>query len=96
MTQIEIIERVRKLLALADSDNVHEAANDAAQAQKLMAKHAIESVMLDIHADETGDEDEPIESDTLIAMDGGRIATWKLNLTRHVTNANGCRYYRFV
>jgi len=91
MSQEQIIDRVRKLLALAQSDNVHEAANAAAQAQKLMSKHAIEEAALTVEDDE--DDDEPITNDVLAFTKGSRIATWKLYLASNITEANGCSYY---
>ena len=50
--QEKILDRIKKLFALADSANVNEAGNAAAQAQLLMAKHAIEAAMLETAADE--------------------------------------------
>lgn len=49
----KIVDRIRKLLALATSDNVNEAANAAARAQELMKEHQIE--MADISV-QTGKE----------------------------------------
>lgn len=41
-----ILDRVRKLLALATSPNVHEAASAAARAQSLIEKHRLEGLLL--------------------------------------------------
>ena len=46
----KVAEKVRKLLALATSSNVHEAANAAAQAQKLMQEHKLTAA--DVAADD--------------------------------------------
>ena len=40
----DIVDRVRKLLALAGSSNVHEAAAAAARAQELITRHRLESL----------------------------------------------------
>ena len=86
----DVIEKVRKLLALSKSSNVNEAANAAKMAQKLMAKHAIEEAMLD---ESDPAEDEDIEDDLLSSMEGSRIASWKSDLGYYVSRANGCRTY---
>lgn len=44
MDQSEIESKIRKLLALSESDNPHEAANAAARAQRLITKYKIEKL----------------------------------------------------
>lgn len=83
----KIVNRVRKLLALAQSPNIHEAAVAAAQAQRLIADHRIEQAMLE-DVDDNGHgvrhHDDPLDH-------GSRVAQWRLELALVVAEANGCR-----
>lgn len=89
--QDKIVERVRRLLALATSDNVNEAANAAAAAQKLMAEHRISEAMLAI--DSGSDEDvEDVENQVLDVV-GRRKELWLGILLHGLTRANGCEAY---
>ncbi len=65
----KIVDRVRKLLELANSDNVHEAGSAAKQAQILMSKHNISEAMVSVEAD--ADEQEDLEVD-MLHQQGGR------------------------
>jgi hypothetical protein len=84
-----VLDRVRKLLALATSPNVHEAANAAARAQALIEEHRLEAFLraVDVQAADpdpiTDGRDAPLE----IAR---RTRKWKLALAQAVGNANGC------
>ena len=49
-----VLDRVHKLLALAESDNRHEAEAAAAAAQRLMLRHNLEHVVLPGHGAESG------------------------------------------
>jgi hypothetical protein len=84
----KVLDRVRKLLKLAESSNVHEAANAAARAQALMERHRIDAAALDDAEPESiGDyPDEPLESSR-------RIPRWKLGLAATVARLGGCRVY---
>lgn len=86
----KIVDRIRKLLALSESSNEHEAANAAAQAARLMAKHGIESV-------ETADPDlDPVgdNSDLFVEIGRGkRMIPWKWNLATVVAEAGQCKPY---
>lgn len=56
MTEKEkILERVKKLLALATSSNEHEAAAAAAKAQELLLKHNLDESMLNDEEEESAD-----------------------------------------
>jgi len=88
----KIVERVRKLMALAESDNVNEAANAAAAAQKLMAEHRISEAMLAVEA---GEDEADIEVTNDVLADLGRKETWIGTLAMGLSKANGCQvYYR--
>jgi hypothetical protein len=75
-----ILERVKKLMALAKSDNEHEAALALAQAQRLMTKHSIEQGMLD--------ESEPLKEG--VVARAARFEIWLTRLYLAVAEANGC------
>ncbi len=89
MAEEKILDRVRKLLQLAQSDNVNEAANAAAQAQALMSKHAISSMMLDTR--ETPDE--AIEAHSLQATDKRKKEAWKSSLSSVLCEVNNLKSY---
>ncbi len=56
MTEKEkVLERIKKLLALATSSNEHEAAAAAAKAQELLLKHNLDESMLDDKEEESAD-----------------------------------------
>src|ERR1700761_1021538 len=76
-----IIEKIKKLLALATSDNANEAAAAAAAAQRLMTEHQISQSALGGEAEESARR----ESDPLFSS-GERIPGW-LN----VLSAGICR-----
>lgn len=85
MSRHKIIERIHKLLALAKSSNVNEAAVAAAHAQQLIERHRIEQAALidSVQSEISMDED---------ALDeGARMAQWKLELAMVVAEANCCR-----
>lgn len=84
----KILDRVRKLLELANSSNANEAANALGQAQKLMARHGIGEAML------AADEPEPTGEieDCLLHTDGA--GSWRGSLALYVARANQCRVYR--
>lgn len=75
----KILERVEKLLALAKSDNEHEAQLAMAQAQRLMSKYSIKEGML--HAEE-GLKEIPL-------AEAARFPTWVTRLYIAVGVANG-------
>lgn len=90
MDREKLLDRVRRLLRLAESDNVHEAASAAARAQALMSRYRIEAAALD-----TGGEDEhgikdhrdaPLEASK-------RLRPWKTYLAGAIARTNGCRIY---
>lgn len=90
MDREKLLDRIRRLLRLAESPNVHEAATAAATAQELMARHRIEAAALDPAAATEGIvdfRDEPLESSK-------RLRPWKTILADVVARANGCRIYQ--
>lgn len=86
----KIVERVRKLMALAESDNVNEAANAAAAAQKLMAEHRISEAMLSAEA---GEDENDVEVTNDVLAQFARREPWAGTLAMGLTKANGCEVY---
>jgi hypothetical protein len=84
-----IVEKIRKLLALGESDNEHEAALAIARANALMEKYDIEETM--IHLDD-GTEDEPVVDSVLFGK-GKQKIYWRGRLAGVLASANGCDYY---
>lgn len=91
----QAIEKARKLLALAESDNAHEAAQAARRAQELLDRYEITRAMLGEHEGAAGDDEhitntrdngEPLFS-------GGSIPVWASALSRVVAEVNQCCAY---
>ena len=87
----KIVSRVRKLLALSKSSNVHEAAVAAAHAQQLIEKYRLENV--DIHEPDSDPWTVALDDDPL--DQGARFAQWKVDLAMVVTETNACRVVVF-
>jgi hypothetical protein len=85
----KIIERIQKLLALATSSNVHEAAAAAARAQALMAQYDIEQAALEV---ESGDDDVVVSTEVLWEL-GARVDGWKGILASALGTANQAKVY---
>jgi hypothetical protein len=83
-----LLERVRKLLALADSANEHEASNAAAAAQRMISRHRLELADLELAADESP----RLERQEMDAPEG-RCRAWRELLAGAVAEANGCFSY---
>lgn len=86
----QLLDRVRKLLALASSPNVHEAASAAAMAQTLIERHRLQGWL---DARNTPDCD-PIEDGLDTPLEVARkVRTWKRVLAAALADANGCIAY---
>jgi hypothetical protein len=81
------IDRIQKLLRLAESSNVHEAATAAARAQELMTRHRID--LAAIRTDDAVIEDH--RDRPLVAS--SRVPRWRVMLASAVAETNGCRVY---
>ncbi len=81
MNREKIIERVRKLLALSNSSNEHEAALAAAHAQRLLAQHNLAMSELEVKEEGAG------EVELIVAK---VVPKWILFLFSIVTNAFDC------
>ncbi len=86
------LDRVRKLLALATSPDVHEAATAAAQAQALITRHRLER-WLDAER-EAADDPDPIADATDAPLEVARkLRPWKVALACALAEVNGCVAY---
>lgn len=85
MAELEVVlGRVRKLLALASSSNVHEAALAASMAQDLIDRHRLDELLAgEASAPITDGADEPLEVSR-------RPRKWRLVLASALAEANGC------
>lgn len=94
MNHDKVIDKIKKLLRLAESADVNEAANAAAQAQRLMEQHRIDQAMISVDedAEDASVDDEDIKefSDQPLAA-SGRLAQWKSSLGVAIASINGCR-----
>jgi len=88
--QPEILEKVKKLLALGQSENEHEAALAVARAQALMEKHSISEAMLQLDGAEPEEEIQPW-ADPLFA---GKVGSWRYRLGDVLAEANGVKVYK--
>lgn len=85
----KIIDRVRKLLALASNNtSIEESAAAAAKAQALMEKYAIIDAMV---AGERQDADPTITSKVI--WTGGKVPTWILQLSMGLAEVNRCKIW---
>jgi hypothetical protein len=95
MTIENVAEKVRKLLRLATSSNVNEAALAAAKAQQLIDEHNLTDALLSIDSEQR-EPDESIEDfgrkgaplDT-----GKKLDRWRWYLASTLLRANGCAGY---
>ncbi|TNE90733.1 MAG: DUF2786 domain-containing protein [Deltaproteobacteria bacterium] len=84
-----ILDRVRKLLGVATSNNVHEAAAAAARAQRLIAEHRLEAWL----AAETEEVDPIVDARDAPLETARRLRKWKVVLAGAIAQANGCVAY---
>ena len=80
----DIIEKIKKLLALANSSNEHEAALAASHAQRLLSEHNL--AMADIEASHRPDKADKIE--TAVAK---TLPKWLRHLSAGVSTAFDCQ-----
>lgn len=88
-TREEITEKIKKLLTLAESSNVHEASLAAARAQELMDRYEIELSSLN----PVSPQSEPIEQHSDFFM-AGRIENWRGMLLNSLCDANTCKVWK--
>ena len=81
----DIIERIKKLLALATSNNPEEAASAMAMAQDLLERHRIS--MLELEGN-----NEEVHTDNNIFYTG-RLQTWRRVIFNGITKLVGCHLF---
>ena len=88
-----IVDRIRKLVALSHSDNVNEAAQAAAMAQKLMMEHKVELADLELSGQKVAVEE--VVEDTVEGDAGrsGRANRWRINLACYLAKAFNSKVY---
>ena len=84
----KLLKRIKNLLSLASSNNEHEAASAAAEAQRLMLEHGIETAQLST-------ADAPKAADRQ-SVDTGSMNVWVGILAHHVAKATFCTVYRVI
>jgi len=90
----KILDRIQKLLRLADDpNNVNEAASAAARAQEMMHKYNLTSLMVEsFDSDPIEDEEIKCMTDPLFTFKKN-ASTWKTKLAMVVAKANHCRIW---
>ncbi|NEP44274.1 MAG: DUF2786 domain-containing protein [Okeania sp. SIO2H7] len=86
MVNNALLEKINKLLALANSPNENEAALAAEKATELLTKYNLSI------ADLGPDEEETIRTEAVETT--SRYVTWKMLLLAGIATANGCRALR--
>jgi len=93
----KVIDRVRKLLSLANNNaNINEAAAAAAQAQKLIAQHQLDMATIAVEEGKDSLSDEPIGISDVPLYEGKRAITWKGSLAQIIAENNACRVFLSV
>lgn len=87
--QQRIVEKVRKLLALSSSSNVHEAALAALRAQELIDKHRLTASLTST----TPSDEQVTDGRQHPLFEGRRIRKWKAVLAAGLATLNGCVAY---
>lgn len=88
----KIIDKIKKLLALAtNNSSVEEAASAMAAAQRLMSEYQIEHAMLE-DTDESGPK-EAVAHDVLYDDGGKRLPWWRWIVANALCKANECKAY---
>lgn len=89
MNNIDVVEKIKKLLKLSRSENANEAAVAAARAAELMAKYAIEEAS--IRLDDSGRAAEPI-TEEVVEKSKKRVA-WKGCIASGLAQAFGAKMF---
>ena len=88
--QEEIIEKVRKLLALSKSANPHESALALAKAEDLLERHRLDMTAIEMV---TGQKEQIIEDDDPL-FDSEKITKWEASLAHGISYLYGCTTIR--
>jgi hypothetical protein len=94
MNHTEALEKAKKLLRLAQSDNPNEAALAASRAQEIIDRFKIEKFALEFEDNKPAAPDEPIKNFAGDPLDdSGRAETWKIRLAMELAKQNQCKIY---
>ncbi len=89
-----IVDRIKKLMSLSHSDNVHEAAEAAAQAQRLMMEHKIEMADLSLNSNEKRLPEEVVETGLEGTLERrSKAVQWRISLSSRIAGAFNCKVY---
>lgn len=86
----QIVEKVKKLLALSKSSNINEATNAAAIANKLILQHRISEESLAVSEQEYYHHSEPMFDDNVPVYISAHITLWKARLLCVLAHHHGC------
>ncbi len=101
MTHEEALQKVAKLLRLAKSDNVNEAAVAASMAQAIMERFKLQASDVDVNAPNGArastngarpQDSEPIQNFGHVPLDT-QNSTWRIRLASTLAHANQCMLY---
>jgi hypothetical protein len=90
-----IMDRIRKLLALATSTNAHEAALAAAKAQALMFQHNITTAQIDALARQDAHEAQYVREDIELQGAHRNSKNWRRLLIFNLARPNFCQAFSF-
>jgi len=82
-----VLDKVRKLLQLATSDNANEAAAAMAKAQSLIEQHRLSVAELEVSGSGVQETE---RSDFVLVLNGTRLPIWQMRLIITLVKANGC------
>lgn len=93
MERVALESKIRKLMALSESSNVHEAAAASAAAQLLIDKYKIEIIINNIKKDGPGLPEDTIDSrrDHVLFRYRKRKPAWKWSVAWATAGANDCK-----
>lgn len=94
MTREQAIDKARKLLALATSDNEHEAALAAAAAERILARHELGLDALEVPEDEQPEDADEECQRWDDPLPGSGSASWRGVLALGIARAHGCFAFR--
>lgn len=89
MSTQEVIDKVQKLLTLANSSNANEAAAAAGVANKLIDQYRLSQADLEV----SGQVEEPLEEDEGHVYQTGKITLWKHVLVSELAKHYGLSYW---
>lgn len=85
LSREQVLEKVAKLLRLAQSSNAHEAANAAARAQEIMDRYRLDAASIQLD-----DDSSAISMLEVSRIGKTQVTRWKWALASIVSGANNC------